>query len=495
MHKRLIGILLLISMMAGMLSTVAYARDDDPLYMGDGRVDHTDEVEEDQLVDPDRIDYEDLRISRDCVEFIKDQEGFIPSAKWDVAQYSIGYGCSTAYAEKYGFSTTNLSEEEGDQLLLCVLAEQEVKLDEFLEKHDLDMEQHEYDALMSFTFNVGTGWLTKNYRITNLLVEGDYTDNELASAMGVWCHVGTEIDNILLNRRILEIKMFLYGAYEKTDTYLFCVLFYDGNGGKASTDIGFYLEGEPYGSLFTASHEEDEEFLGWYTRDGEQITEDDIVEDDLTVYAQWGEYREVTDIEDEDPEDETVFVEDPLGNGETEPEAEPEEEELPDLTQIFSDVSGPEQWYYEELAELYKAGVINGYPDGTFRPASTVTTGEALKMILEASGYPTPERVASHWARGYLNLALEEELLVRGEITDLDIPMTRELVCRVASKALRLERMYEDQPFDDTDSTYVLALYDHGVITGYEDGSFRPEMSLTRAELTAIVWRILEYFG
>lgn len=489
MHKRLIGILLLISMVAGMLSTVAYAREDDPLYMGDGRVDHTDEVEDDQLVDPDHIDYSDLRISEECVEFIKDQEGFIPSAKWDVAQYSIGYGCSTAYAQKYGFSTKNLSEEEGDQLLLYVLAEQEVKLDEFLDKHDLDMEQHEYDALMSFTFNVGTGWLTKNYRITNLLVSGNYTDNELASAMGVWCHVGTEIDNILLNRRILEIKMFLYGAYEKTDTYLFCVLFYEGNGGNAATDIGFYVEGEPYGSLFTASHDDNEEFLGWFTKDGQQITEDDIVTDDLTVYAQWGEYREVTDVEEE-PEQEPELEEDPLGD-ETETE---EEQRLPDLTLIFSDVSGSEQWYYEELAELYEAGVINGYPDGTFRPASTVTTGEALKMILEASGYPTPERVQSHWARGYLNLALEESLLERGEITDLDIPMTRELVCRVAAKALGVERLYEDQPFEDTDSSYVLALYDYEVITGYEDGTFRPGMSLTRAELTVIVWRILEYF-
>ena len=58
----------------------------------------------------------------------------------------------------------------------------------------------------------------------------------------------------------------------------------------------------------------------------------------------------------------------------------------------FSDV--PESsWFYEDVMTLSESGVVSGYPDGTYRPTKKVTTGESLKMILLAAGYPEPERV------------------------------------------------------------------------------------------------------
>ena len=99
---------------------------------------------------------------------------------------------------------------------------------------------------------------------------------------------------------------------------------------------------------------------------------------------------------------------------------------------------------------LYDARVIDGFKDGTFQPESTVTTGQALKMILLAAGYGEPERVASHWARGYLNLALDEGILERGEITDLDVTILRSLVAKIAAKALHLERQSAENYFVDT---------------------------------------------
>ena len=89
----------------------------------------------------------------------------------------------------------------------------------------------------------------------------------------------------------------------------------------------------------------------------------------------------------------------------------------------FSDV--PESsWFYEDVMTLSESGVVSGYPDGTYRPTKKVTTGESLKMILLAAGYPEPERVDSHWARGYLNFAIDQGFLTRYEdISDLDVPM------------------------------------------------------------------------
>lgn len=156
----------------------------------------------------------------------------------------------------------------------------------------------------------------------------------------------------------------------------------------------------------------------------------------------------------------------------------------------FSDV--PEtSWFYEDVMTLSESGVISGYPDGTYRPTKKVSTGEALKMILLAAGYPEPEQVSSHWARGYLNFAIEQGFLVRyQDISDLDVNMTRGLVAKLAANALGLSDPGTYGTFTDTDSVYVEALYAAGIVGGYPDGTFRPDASVSRAEIAAIVNRI-----
>lgn len=474
MKFRLLSLVLALALLfsMGCVTALAVNREDDPLFNeSDGQVDHDEEPDDYFEADED-ITIDDLNTSADGVDFIKDYEGFTASAYHDVSQMSIGYGCSTAYAEKYGFDTEEITQDEADQLILYVIAELEQKLDRFLEEYDISLSQTEYDALVSFTFNVGSSWLNADYRLASLLIDGDYTVNEFASAMGVWCHVGTEINSGLIVRRIGEIKLFLYGAYALDDTpNKFCYLIYDGNGGSPQADIAFYLEDAPYEFLFSAEHET-QDFQGWFTADGEEITEDTVVTDDLTVYADWGDGIHVNDDVDEDA-----------------PETDPEPV---DLTKVFTDVAA-NGWYYGYVHDLYIAKVIDGYGDHTFRPDRTVTTGEALKMILLAAGYEEPEPVASHWARGYLNLALEEGIIQRGDITDLDVPMSRGMMAKVVANAMGLRVEGNTSPYSDTEDYYVVALYENQIADGYPDGTFRPSRSLTRAEISTIVWRMLEY--
>lgn len=512
MTKRMIIMLLLISILAGLLSTAVFAWEDDPLYYEeDGRVDHVDTPTSDLDIDPEKITADDLTVSKTCIEFIMAYEGCLNSPKHDVSQYSIGYGCSTAYAEKYGFSTTYLSDEEAYQLLLCVISALEQKLNTFLNKNNISLKQHQYDALISFTFNVGSDWLSKNYRITNMIKEGGYTINEFACALGVWCHVvsgdESKILNELLNRRIDEIKMFLFGIYEfpkeTSTTYSFCPVFFDGNGGTVQTDIGLYLCGEPFGALIEGKHEDEEALIGWFTEDGERITPTTVVPDlgRLDLYASWGDSKDV-------PEDELPAKNYPpeISDGDIQinqtPDEEPSDEEDSeaqpeewfDVIDVFSDVT-ENSWYRSELNDLYNSGVINGYEDGSFRPNEKVTSGEALKMVLLASGYEEPARVDSHWARCYLDLALNEGILERFEISDLDVSISRAMVAKIAANALKIDRLDTGNPFTDTNNNYILSLYDYHILTGYEDGTFRPDRSLSRAELAVVVWRIQQQFS
>lgn len=455
-----------------------------------------------------------LKTSANCIEMLKDMEGYLPKPHSDYGQQSIGYGCNAEYLKKYhknlqisdedlqkvlntGISDYILKKEKAEALMMYVLLETEQKLDQFLDKNQITVNQYQYDSLISFTYNLGYAWMKPDTRLGEVLIAGDYTVNEFASAMGVYCHATVDNEpvvlDLLIDRRIREIKLFLYGAYRLKDTEVkFCTLRYDAGDGEAFTDIGFYEVGQPYQHLFDAEATENTlpYFEGWYDENGEPITASSIVEKSIVVTAAWS---------DEPCEPELVLpgtIFEPTGPqlGETEyGGGESEEDNVPqvDITTVFSDMKA-DDWHYAYVAELYNKTVINGYPDGTFRPDSIVTTGEALKMILLAAGYETPEPVASHWARNFLNLALEMGLIDRGDITDLDIPITRALMAKIVVRALVLASSEEPWFFTDTDDPHAQILYEHGISDGYPDGTFRPHRNLTRAELSAIVCRMYD---
>ena len=52
---------------------------------------------------------------------------------------------------------------------------------------------------------------------------------------------------------------------------------------------------------------------------------------------------------------------------------------------LFPDVE-MDAWYYPYLLRVHNLGTIQGYPDGTFRPDTTVNQVEFLKMVVETSG-------------------------------------------------------------------------------------------------------------
>ena len=158
----------------------------------------------------------------------------------------------------------------------------------------------------------------------------------------------------------------------------------------------------------------------------------------------------------------------------------------------YSDVSSS-SWYYKYVTELSDAGVINGMPDGSYAGNRNVTYGEALKLILLATGYPEqPKQVGKHWAAGYLELAQTYGFLT-GNVA-LDEPISRQAVASLAANAMRLRSYPSMSPFADTSDVSVLKLYEAGIVEGsYGAGGnmyFYPRNTITRAEVATIVWRI-----
>ena len=89
--------------------------------------------------------------------------------------------------------------------------------------------------------------------------------------------------------------------------------------------------------------------------------------------------------------------------------------------------------------------------------------------------------------KGYLTKKLTADL--NGAIKRIDI-------ARLAAKAIGYGQSAATTPFADTKDGYVTALYEIGILTGMEENGtfvFKPDSSITRAEVAAIVWRLNKF--
>ena len=151
-------------------------------------------------------------------------------------------------------------------------------------------------------------------------------------------------------------------------------------------------------------------------------------------------------------------------------------------------------WCYKYVTELASANVISGYSNGTFQEKNTITYGAALKLIMLAAGYseqaPT---VKGSTFSGYLAKA-KADGLVSGN-PKLNGPITRLQIAQIAAKALKLSTtgLPSKKPFTDTNDVYVQALNAAGIIEGYFSNgtsTYKPNNTLTRGQVSAIVWRM-----
>ena len=141
---------------------------------------------------------------------------------------------------------------------------------------------------MSLTYNIGAGWM-KNSTLSNLLKSGTYTTNELASAIGIWCHVTTggtaKIHDGLVARRISEINVFLYGDYSGEASGFYCVRF-ESDRGSVERDVAFYECGSAFEPYITAEADDDT-FVCWRDETGAEYAPGSFISRDLTLTAVW----------------------------------------------------------------------------------------------------------------------------------------------------------------------------------------------------------------
>lgn len=150
--------------------------------------------------------------SEACIAFIKGMEGFVKYPTWDYAQYSVGYGCRC----NKGDYPNGITEAEADALLRKFLTQFENGINAIGQTYT----QNQFDALVSFSFNVGLAWTqNKSYRIYQLAHGTKFSDAEVIDIFKAWNKAGGQVLAGLTRRREAEARMWLYGENsEKPNT-------------------------------------------------------------------------------------------------------------------------------------------------------------------------------------------------------------------------------------------------------------------------------------
>lgn len=125
--------------------------------------------------------------------------------------------------------------------------------------------------------------------------------------------------------------------------------------------------------------------------------------------------------------------------------------------QLISSISGKAEsahfndmenhWARTNVERAVGLGIVNGYGDGTFKPGRSITRAEFTAMLVRALEIQTADTVTTAFS------------------DTANIPSWAR--------------------------PYALAAADKGFIKGYEDGSFRANLPITRAEMTVILTRVL----
>ncbi|MBO5837175.1 MAG: glycoside hydrolase family protein, partial [Oscillospiraceae bacterium] len=245
----------------------------------------------------------DFSSSDKLVEVLKKMEGFSKKPYWDVSQYTVGYGtrCPDDKLEQY--KKEGITKAEAEALLKKDLASREKAINNFIDKYELKLKQHQFDALVSFTYNCGTKWMNEDDGMFNNAVRSGDVGNDLLYAMVMWCSAGGEY--ILIDRRMCEANMYINGKYEAFNSGAeelypdnFRYVFLDGNGGEVlykvhafNSDIPQTVRAEitkyPTG-IDKDGNEVKYELAGWYTEDGQLVEQlDKTVASEQVLYAKW----------------------------------------------------------------------------------------------------------------------------------------------------------------------------------------------------------------
>ncbi len=156
-----------------------------------------------------------LTASQDCIDLIKQTEGFSKYKYWDYSQWTIGYGTACG-ADEY---PDGITEAEAEKLLKKYVANFSNYVNNFASKNNITLKQNQFDALVSMCYALGSLFdAYGDFDLKTILLNGSdkYGFLEIAKAFGEWRKAGGEVLPGLVKRRHLETALFLKDRTDNT---------------------------------------------------------------------------------------------------------------------------------------------------------------------------------------------------------------------------------------------------------------------------------------
>ena len=225
LKSKIIIIFLIIFATIGGYNSLIYADEQKKSYEydmyenGSGKDITSDEAvksEGDNLKEADGTDLfrtSNMGISQSGVDLIKQFEGCRLTAYKVTSSekyYTIGYG-------HYGadvYAGMTITQAQAESMLKSDLVRFEGYVNTFLNKNNITINQNQFDALVSFTYNVGNVWVSYNtFQLKTYLINGvsNYNGDQITTAFTNWNKSGGVVLDGLTRRRKAEAALFLNG--------------------------------------------------------------------------------------------------------------------------------------------------------------------------------------------------------------------------------------------------------------------------------------------
>jgi streptogramin lyase len=156
----------------------------------------------------------------------------------------------------------------------------------------------------------------------------------------------------------------------------------------------------------------------------------------------------------------------------------------------------------QDICELAADGIVVGYPDGLYRPASPVTRGQTAAVLSRTSGLeprtldpPTFSDIRGHTHEGHIEAMAAEGVVLGFEDGTFgpQLPIARDQTASMLARWLGLDPV-ADGPFTDVTSDNphagnINALHEAGIVMGTTPTTFSPRADVRRDQFAALVNR------
>lgn len=177
--------------------------------------------------------------------------------------------------------------------------------------------------------------------------------------------------------------------------------------------------------------------------------------------------------------------------------------------QLFPDTEG--HWAKSDIHSLYNSNLINGYPDGDFKPNNFISREEVSTMLSRLLGETSLNEenynlvdIEERWSTGYIKHLLQEDIL-RGYDDNTFKPtnnVTRAELATMVSRILSRNGIesggtFEQQQFADImDAVWAIddiaEIAEFDIVKGRDERNFAPNDNATRAEVATMISRMIK---